>query len=90
MRALVFKGKVVQIEANKFPVHEALKWVNLAGLSPQPEVGWSYDGAVFTPPPIPPPLPPHPDITLKAALAGTNTIAGIKAAFNTWLASKGT
>ena len=50
MKALVYNGKVVQIEATGFPVHEDLKWVDMTGISPQPEVGSSYDGQVFTPP----------------------------------------
>ncbi len=53
MQALVFDSKVVQIEASIFDVASALEWVDITGLSPQPEVGWSYDGVIFTPPPLP-------------------------------------
>ena len=61
MKALVFEGKIVQIEAKKFPVSPELTWHNLAGLTPQPKVGWSYDGAVFSPPSPPPIVPSLPD-----------------------------
>ncbi len=54
MQALVFDGKVVQIQSAAFPVAPSLAWVDIAGLTPQPEIGWSYDGAVFAPPPPPP------------------------------------
>ena len=50
MFALIFKGQVVQIEANQFPVHENLTWVDIAGIDPVPNTGWGYDGASFTPP----------------------------------------
>ena len=57
MQALIFDGKVVQIEAQAFPVASKLAWVDITGVSPAPTVGWLYDGAVFTPPPTPPPEP---------------------------------
>jgi len=50
MKALIFEDKIVQIEADEFPVASALEWVDIAGLTPQPEVGWSYDGVSFAPP----------------------------------------
>lgn len=53
MKALVFDGKVVQIEAQEFPVATALEWVDITGITPAPEVGWSYDGVSFSPPPAP-------------------------------------
>ena len=53
MKALVFDGRVVQIEATEFDVHEDLVWVDITVIVPVPEVGWSYDGTVFTPPPGP-------------------------------------
>ncbi len=56
MKALVFDGKVVQIEAEEFPVSPSLIWVDITGINPQPETGWDYDGTVFTAPiPLPPP-----------------------------------
>ncbi len=61
MFALVHTGSVVQIEADQFPVHEALSWVDITGESPMPQVGWSYDGAVFTAPPTPPAPPSDAD-----------------------------
>jgi len=36
--------------------HPDLTWVDLTGVSPTPEVGWSYDGTAFAPPPPPEPL----------------------------------
>ena len=60
MLALVFDGKVVQIEAEEFDVHEALVWVDIRGIVPAPVVGSTYDGTVFTPPAVPPP-PKAPD-----------------------------
>ncbi len=54
MKALIFDGKVVQIGAAEFPVAPALQWIDISGVSPAPDVGWSYDGATFTPPPPPP------------------------------------
>ena len=56
MQALVFEGEIIQIEANSFPVASALQWVDITGIIPAPEVGWSYDGMTFAPPP-PLPLP---------------------------------
>jgi hypothetical protein len=53
MFALVFKNLVVQISAAEFPVAPAMTWADLAGVTPQPEIGWSYDGAVFAAPPGP-------------------------------------
>ena len=53
MQALVLDGEVVQIETSIFDVAPALQWVDITGPSPQPEVGWSYDGVIFTPPPLP-------------------------------------
>lgn len=54
MQALIFEGQVVQIEAAEFPVASTFEWVDLTGIVPAPEVGWSYDDAVFA---APPPLP---------------------------------
>ena len=48
--ALIFDGKVVQIEAAKFPVSTSLEWVNITNVSPTPLVGWLYDGANFSAP----------------------------------------
>ena len=68
MKALVFDSKVVQIEAQEFDVHENLVWVDIRGITPAPEVGWSYDGTVFTAPPtlpIKPVLTPRQQIIRK-------------------------
>ena len=57
-QALVFDGKVVQIEAQAFPVAPTLAWTDISGITPAPKVGWSYNGIVFTAPtPLPPPPP---------------------------------
>ncbi len=62
MNALIFNGKVVQIETDIFPVASALEWVDIDGITPAPEVGWFYDGVVFTSPPPPPPPPTNDEI----------------------------
>ena len=62
MFALVFDGQVVQIETTQFDVAPTLSWVDIAGVSPAPEVGWSYDGTDFTAPPPPPPPPTNDQI----------------------------
>jgi hypothetical protein len=46
-KALVFEGKVVQIEEVTFPVAPALKWVECGD---DVEVGWGYDGVSFIEP----------------------------------------
>ena len=51
MKALVFREKVVQIEADEFEVHEDLQWVDITGITPAPEVKWLYDGERFAAPP---------------------------------------
>ena len=63
MFALVFDGFVKQIEAATFPVHSALDWIDIAGITPAPEVDWTYDGADFTAPIIPPKPPFVPSTT---------------------------
>jgi hypothetical protein len=60
MKALVFDGKIVQIEGTEFPISKSLQWVDLTDIAPTPQVGWFYDGVVFTSPPPPPPPPPPP------------------------------
>lgn len=55
MKALINEALVIQIEEKDFPVAEPMFWIDI-GINPV-EVGWSYDGDVFTaPPPPPPPL----------------------------------
>jgi len=66
MKALIFDGKVVQIEADEFPVSPALEWVDITGVMPQPEVGWAYNGVAFIQPPPPPTPPPKADADLTA------------------------
>lgn len=53
--ALVFGGKVTQIEAESFPIHSDYTWVDISGLDPQPEYGWTYDGSSFAVPVLPTP-----------------------------------
>lgn len=49
------------------------QWVALDGLEPMPSIGWAYDGARFTAPPLPPgtdaPLPQPSKAELLAQLA---------------------
>ena len=54
MEALIFDSTVVQVEPTNFPVHNTLEWVDITGITPSPKVGWSYNGAIFSPPPPPP------------------------------------
>ena len=64
MNALVFNGKVIQIEAITFPVHAALTWVPIpSGVAVA--VGWSYANGTFTAPPA----PPAPTLAQQAAAA---------------------
>lgn len=42
--------------ASCFP--SALTWVDVTAVSPAPQQGWTYDGAVFAAPPATPPAPP--------------------------------
>jgi len=53
MKALVFNNQVIQLEAEEFEVHSSLVWIDLAGLDPQPETGWSYLNGNFEAPPGP-------------------------------------
>ena len=76
MRALVFEGKIIQIEAREFPVAPALGWIDIAAVTPPPKVGWSYDGTVFAAPPPPPPLPARGAI-IDAEIAGSEALAGL-------------
>ena len=80
MFALIFDGKVVQIESQEFPVAPALEWVGITGLSPQPQVGWLYNGVVFSAPPPPPSPPPDSNILLDAAIDSATTLTALKAA----------
>lgn len=50
MWALIFKNTIIQIEAQKFPVHESMTWYELPPGSPI-EVGYQYEDDQFTPPP---------------------------------------
>ena len=52
--ALIHEQRVVQVEANRFPVAPALTWVDITVVNPKPVVGWSYDGQAFSAPPAPP------------------------------------
>ena len=57
MHALVFDKKVIQTEAETFPVHQDLEWIDVGGIDPCPEVGWACNGGIFTAPSAPPPPP---------------------------------
>lgn len=74
MKALIFDGKITQIEGREFPVAPPLVWVDLAGVSPVPSVGWSYDGTVFTAPPPASPLPPRSAAPLTAEEIATELV----------------
>ncbi|XQU68219.1 tail fiber assembly protein [Cupriavidus sp. H18C1] len=57
--ARIYAGEVAELFATDGDIgemfHPDLKWVDITGASPKPEVGWTYDGAVFGPPPGPTP-----------------------------------
>ena len=53
MKALIFDSMIVQIETVSFEVAPALEWVDIEGLDPQPETGWSYLNGNFEAPPGP-------------------------------------
>ena len=55
MHALVFDGKVIQLEEDTFPAPPEYTWYDVSGINPRPEVGWECDGGVFriTPPSVP-------------------------------------
>ncbi len=58
--ALIHNAIVIQIEADRFDVPEALVWVDIVGVTPLPQVGWSAaqnnDVWAFSAP-APPPAP---------------------------------
>ncbi|MHB1305288.1 MAG: DUF4376 domain-containing protein [Acidiphilium sp.] len=74
MHALVFNGKVIQIEAETFPVHSALEWAPIPS-GEAVAVGWSYANGAFSAPPAPPPptLAQQATAALSAGLAITST-----------------
>ena len=87
MHALVFNKKVIQTEAETFPVHEDLEWIDVTGIDPCPEAGWACDGTVFVPPPPPPPPPTdaekfeehfrgNGDVMLRAIVGGFAELRG--------------
>jgi hypothetical protein len=67
MFALIATGRVAQIEADTFPVHPDLVWVDISTLVPAPAVGWTYDGTAFVAPVMPAPTLPQ---QARAVLAG--------------------
>lgn len=64
MNALIFNGRVIQIEASTFPVHSALEWVAIPS-GTTVAVGWTYASGTFTAPPA----PPAPTLAQQAAAA---------------------
>lgn len=43
-------------------------WIDMAGMSPEPGIGWSYVNGQFSPPLAPPAPPPLPNIITKVAM----------------------
>lgn len=72
MKALILQNKVVQIEANEFPVHPALQWVEIPEDSAI-EVRWIYTGSSFIPPP---PLAPGTGGAGGSGVGGDMNIGG--------------
>jgi len=74
MKALIFDGKVVQVEAIEFPVAPDLIWIDITTEAPKPKVGWFYDGTNFAVPPPPPPAPPKSAANLSAEEIATELV----------------
>ena len=50
----IVKGDLVDcIALAEAPLDTDGKWIDLDGVTPQPGPGWRYDGATFSPPPVP-------------------------------------
>lgn len=63
--ARIYAGQVAELFSTDQDIatlfHPALVWVDITGMSPQPQERWLYAGGVFSPPPPPaPPPPPRP------------------------------
>lgn len=73
MYALIFNGKVIQIEAATFPVNAALTWEAIpSGVTVA--TNWTYAGGTFAPPVVAPPtLAQQAAELLIAGLAITST-----------------
>lgn len=50
MFALISAGAVAYVAPDKFTVHPSLIWVDLTGITPVPDVGWTYAGGMFVAP----------------------------------------
>lgn len=79
--ALIIEGTVAQLEPAEFPVHESWTWIDVSGLSPTPQVGWSYKNGQFAAPP-PPPAPPLPQQALQAFTLGLSVTSTANAALS--------
>ncbi len=54
------------------PTHAATQgWVLIDGITPQPSIGWGYDGKTFTAPPPPTPTPQEAALATVAQLAAS-------------------
>lgn len=76
MFALIFKSKVIQIEAVFFDVHPDLIWIDITLEEPFPEIGWNWDGNVFTVPPTSK-APPTDDEIIDSDILKSPTIRGL-------------
>ena len=43
----------LQILQNTDPMDPNFTWVDITGMSPQPDIGWTYNGTTFTQPGLP-------------------------------------
>lgn len=59
-------GRVAQISQEIFPISAGLEWVDITGVSPQPEADWQYDGGGFAARPVPTPVPVSVQIKAEA------------------------
>jgi hypothetical protein len=86
MKALILNQKVVDLSQDEFPVHESMVWVNCINTV---QIGWSYIGNEFTPPPAEPQI--NPILLQILNLEGQITNRRLREAFlgidNGWLAN---
>jgi hypothetical protein len=80
------ENKVANVVIGDAPLNIEGQWIDLTGISPEPGIGWSYEGGVFAPPPPPPAPSALPPVITKIAMLTRLTDAeyvGILAAAKT-------
>lgn len=89
MKALIHEELVVQIAMEEFPVHPTLTWIDIAGITPQPETGWSFVGSVFSPP-LQLPLLPQQELDITELRSSVDKLAFILTELCVKLLAQGT